>query len=269
MVLPQLNPRVKIGLVVVSASCISELRYPQAAPAGVGFLTSRMLLGADQGLDGLRAMEANSARAVEELASAGVDAIAYCCTVSGALRGPEPDRQFCADMERQWRTPTTSTMLAAVEALQHLQAQRIVVATPYPDSHHSAEQAYLEASGIQPLAMRGMGLHTAAEFAAVPPAEIRRFCLEAWEPWAGQADALFISCMNLDGMAAAQSLEDAIGKPVVTSHSATLWRALSLAGVADPVPGYGRLLAQPRAIRPQPPRPTPSETTAVETMALA
>lgn len=263
MVLPQLNPSVKIGLVVVSASCISELRYPQAAPAGVGFLTSRMLLGADQGLDGLRAMEANSVRAVEELASAGVDAIAYCCTVSGALRGPEQDRQFCAEMERQWNTPTTSTMRAAVEALQRLNARRIVVATPYPDSHHTAEQDYLEASGIQPLAMRGMGLHTAAEFAAVPPDEIRRFCLEAWEPWAGQAEALFISCMNFDGMAAAQALEDAIGKPVVTSHSATLWRALSLAGVTGPVSGYGRLLAQPRAVRQLHPQPAAAETMAL------
>ena len=54
--------------------------------------------------------------------------------------------------------------------------------------------------------------------------------------------------MNFDAMAAAQALEDAIGKPVVTSHSATLWRALALAGVAEPVHGYGRLLAEPRVV---------------------
>jgi len=60
---------------------------------------------------------------------------------------------------------------------------------------------------------------------------------------------LFISCMNHDGMAAAQALEDKIGKPVVTSHTATLWSALSQAGETDPLPGYGRLLAEPRADR--------------------
>ena len=44
--------------------------------------------------------------------------------------------------------------------------------------------------------------------------------------WDDTADALFISCMNLDGIAAAQALEERIGKPVITSHTATLWRAL-------------------------------------------
>jgi hypothetical protein len=38
------------------------------------------------GLEALAAMEGNAARAIEELASVPVDAIAYCCTVSGALR---------------------------------------------------------------------------------------------------------------------------------------------------------------------------------------
>jgi maleate cis-trans isomerase len=32
---------------------------------------------------------------------------------------------------------------------------------------------------------------------------------------------------------------------LVASHSATLWRALALAGIETPIPGYGRLLAEP------------------------
>ena len=52
--------------------------------------------------------------------------------------------------------------------------------------------------------------------------------------------------MNFDAMAAAQALEDVIGKPVVTSHTATLWRALALADIQQPVHGYGRLLAELR-----------------------
>jgi len=54
--------------------------------------------------------------------------------------------------------------------------------------------------------------------------------------------------MNFDAMPVVQTLEDRIGKPVVTSHSATLWRALALAGIDTPIPGYGRLLAQPCAV---------------------
>ena len=243
-----LSTKAKIGLVVVSASTVSELRYPRAVP-DVGFFASRMMLGGDHGLEALLEMERNSSRAVQELASAGVDSIAYCCTVSGAQRGLEKDREFCADMERQWGAPTTSTMLAAAEALRYLGIRRAVLASPYPHSYHEAESRYLAEAGIETVAASGMGFETAAEFAAVPPEEIYRFALEAWQQSGGKADGLFISCMNFDAMAAAQALEDAIGKPVVTSHTATLWRALALAGVAEPVHGYGRLLAEPRECR--------------------
>ncbi len=243
--LDRLSAKAKIGLVVVSASTVSELRYPKVAP-DVGFFSSRMMLGGDGGLEALLEMERNSSRAVQELASAGVDSIAYCCTVSGAQRGLEKDRKFCEEMQREYGTPTTSTMLAAAEALQHLGIRRVVLTSPYPHSYHEAESKYLAEAGIETVAASGMGFVTAAEFAAVPPDEIYRFSLQAWEQSGREADGLFISCMNFDAMAAAQALEDAIGKPVVTSHSATLWRALALAGVGEPVYGYGRLLAEQR-----------------------
>ncbi len=236
--------RAKIGLIVVSSSTIPEARYPRVAPHGVGFFTSRMLLSQD-GLDGLIEMESNALRAAEELAGAGVDSIAYCCTVSGALRGIEKDRAFCQEIEERWGIPTTSTMLAAVEALQHLSVSRVVLTSPYPDDHHEAERAYLEAAGIEALSMRGMGFTKGDEFAQVPPEEIYRFSLDAWD---NQADGLFISCMNFDAMPAVQALEDRIRKPVVTSHTATLWRALSLAGIGDPLPGCGELLSRPRKV---------------------
>ena len=247
-VLEGLSIKAKIGLVVVSASTVSELRYPRAVPE-VGFLSSRMLLGGDHGLEALLEMEKSSSRAVEELASAGVDSIAYCCTVSGAQRGLAKDREFCEDMERQFGAPITSTMLAAAEALQHLDIRRVVLTSPYPHSYHDAETRFLSEAGIETVHAAGMGFQAAAEFAAVTPDEIFRFALEAWQQGGGSADGLFISCMNFDAMAATQALEDAIGKPVVTSHSATLWRALALAGIDEPVHGYGRLLSERRECR--------------------
>ena len=231
--------KAKIGLVVVSSSTVCEGRYPRVAPPDVGFFTSRMLLK-DGGLAAIEAMEAHAARAIEELATVPVDAIAYCCTVSGALRGVTADRDFCRDMERRWGIPVTSTMLASTEALHHLGLKRVVVTSPYPDDHHEAERSYLKQTGIEAIAMHGMGFEKGNEFAKVTPEEILQFSLDAWDD---TADGLFISCMNFDAMPAVQALEDRLGKPVVTSHSATLWRALALAGIDTPIRGYGRLLA--------------------------
>jgi maleate isomerase len=229
----------KIGLVVVSSSTASEGRYPRVAPRDVGCFPSRMLLRG-RGLAGMAAMEHQAARAIEELASVPVDAIAYCCMVSGALRGVAGDRTFCQTMTHRWGIPVTSTMLAVTEALQHLDLRRVVVTSSYPDSHHEAERIYLAHAGIEAIAMHGMGLETGQAFATVTPEAIVQFSLDAWDD---TADGLFISCMNFNALPVVQVLEERLGKPVVTSHAATLWRVLALAGIDTPIVGYGRLLA--------------------------
>ena len=240
-----LNWRERIGLITTSGQVVTEPRYYQVAPSGVTFHTSRMLHTG--GPDGLVRMEKQAPRAVEELATADVDAIAYCCTVSGALRGFEGDRAFCDDIWETTGIPATSTMLACAEALHHLGARRIVLASPYVDSHNEHEAAYLLEAGITPVLMRGMGLTSGKQYCRVTPDEIRRFCLDAWqEAYELEPDALFISCMNYDAMSVAENLEQIIGKPVVTSHTATLWRALAIAHISDPIEGAGRLLSEPR-----------------------
>ena len=241
----QLSFRAKIGLIANSGQLITEPRYYQVAPEGVSFHTTRML-NPGGGLEGIGEMERSAWRGVGELATARVDSIAYCCTVSGALRGYAEDQRFCEQVESQTGIAATSTMLAAAQALQHLGVRQVAVATPYTEGHHDAERAYLEAAGIHPLVIRGMGLDGGEQYSQVPPREIYDFCLEVWDE---RADALFISCMNFDGLAVAEALETHIGKPVVTSHTATLWRALRLAGIDDPVPGCGSLLSGERIAR--------------------
>ena len=58
-----------------------------------------------------------------------------------------------------------------------------------------------------------------------------------------EADALVISCLNTRSHTVITALEQAFGKPVITSTQATLWHALRLAGIQDPIPGIGRIFA--------------------------
>jgi maleate isomerase len=62
--------------------------------------------------------------------------------------------------------------------------------------------------------------------------------------WNDASDALIISCLNTRSHAAVAALEEALGKPVITSTQATLWHALRLATVDDFIAGYGRLLSE-------------------------
>lgn len=57
-----------------------------------------------------------------------------------------------------------------------------------------------------------------------------------------EAEAVFLSGTGLPTLPVLQTLEEDLGKPVVSSASAMMWHALRLAGVGQSILGYGRLL---------------------------
>jgi maleate cis-trans isomerase len=59
-----------------------------------------------------------------------------------------------------------------------------------------------------------------------------------------EAQAVLISGTGLPTVGVLERLERELGKPVVSSNQACLWRALRLAGVGEPVTGFGRLLRE-------------------------
>jgi len=57
------------------------------------------------------------------------------------------------------------------------------------------------------------------------------------------AQAVFLSGVGMPTLDVLDSLERDIGKPVISSASAMMWNALRVAGVIEPIRGFGRLLA--------------------------
>src|SRR4051812_3370734 len=104
----QLTWRKRIGLVVVAVQTITETRFRRIAPDGINFFSSRMASTTDESM---------ATRAIAEVAQANVDAIAYCCTSSGAHRGYEGDKAFVARESSLHGTPVVSTMASVVDAL--------------------------------------------------------------------------------------------------------------------------------------------------------
>ena len=133
------------------------------------------------------------------------------------------------------RPLTAATAIA--EALRHLGARRIALATPYPEIIASAGRAYWAAAGFDIVAHRGLpGVTNIYE-----ETEERAYTLGR-EADAPGADAVLISGTGLPTAGIVERLERDLGKPVVTSQTATLWRALRLLGVEQRVSGYGGLL---------------------------
>jgi maleate cis-trans isomerase len=58
------------------------------------------------------------------------------------------------------------------------------------------------------------------------------------------ADAVFLACGNWWTASIVESLERALGKPVLTTNNMTVWHALKKIGVRQGVAGFGRLLRE-------------------------
>ena len=56
------------------------------------------------------------------------------------------------------------------------------------------------------------------------------------------AEAVFLSGTGMPTLPVLEMLEQDLGKSVISSASAMMWHALCLAGVRQPISGFGRLL---------------------------
>ncbi len=232
--------RGKVGLILPSVQTVTEPLYYRIAPQGMAFFTSRMLVGKSVHADHDQ-MESAAFRAGRELATAGVDLIAYCCTVSGVLKGVEGDREFCRRMEKETGIPTTSTLSAILESLELLSLKKLVILSPYGKESHGAEERFFRDCGFTLVRSKSLGLDAGVKFAQVSPGEIYRFARDNWDE---EADGLLISCMNFQAMPCLGPLEKDLGKPVLSSHSATFWKILKMLGIGEGITGFGRLLSE-------------------------
>jgi len=61
---------------------------------------------------------------------------------------------------------------------------------------------------------------------------------------AADAEAVLVSGTGLPTVGMLDRLEQDLGKPAITSMQASLWQTLRLAGLREPVTGFGRLLRE-------------------------
>lgn len=229
---------VRIGIIVVSVNTILEPELSRATPEGVElhFTRARMRGGEAE----YRRMIEGAPDAAELLADARVDCIVFACTAASMYAGPGRDREIVRGIEERTGIPAVSTAGAVLKAFEALGMKRIALASPYPDRTNEMEKTFFQGNGVEVLRMKGLGCEKGT-MSQVPPEEVYRAALSVNTP---DAEGLFLSCTNWPALGAIERLERELNKPVASSNQASLWAALRLAGMNDPVPGLGRLLRQ-------------------------
>lgn len=237
--------RARIGIIVPPGNTSNEAEFNLMAPEGVSIHASRSPAffepeRAEEMLGCLR-------EGVAQLGGGDrYDVVALGCTTSSMLLPVEElDGQMAEMVGRE--TPTTSAGGAVVRALRALGARRIGVATPYPDSRNVLARAFLEGEGFEVLTLEALGIGEEAwqsqggYLARIPPEVAYRLARQADR---AEADAVLISCTDLPTLSIVARLEEALGKPVVTSNTAMFWDCMRRAGLGERTDGFGTLLSE-------------------------
>lgn len=230
--------RARIGLIVPSSNTTMEEEFRGALPRGVSLHVARVKLR-KVNLEELGEMEKYVESAAGTLADAGVDIIAYGCTTGSLVGGVGYDEMIARKIEEAVGVKAVPTARAVVEALRHLGVERISLATPYIEEVNRREEEFLRGNGFSVVSIKGLEIEENIEIGKQVPETVYRLGKSADHP---DAEGLFISCTNLRTFEVLEALEADLGKPVISSNSATLWALLEKLRVKEPLEGLGSLL---------------------------
>ena len=131
---------------------------------------------------------------------------------------------------------------ATIAALAALRAKRVALITPYIEALASQMVGALQYAGFAVVAHETMGLSHDSLADKVSTATIRDWAL-AVDRKAAEVVVIGCSSLRASGPGFIDELEQALGKPVVTSTQAFIWHMLRTAEIDDQIDGYGKLLA--------------------------
>jgi maleate isomerase len=175
--------------------------------------------------------------ATHSLAPLRPDVVILAHTAVSYLTGFAGERALVDRLAALAGTRAITAAGAIIAALGHLGVNRLALATPYPEAISGPGRAYWQAAGFRLVAHHRLdGVSNIYE-----ETEARAYALGRAAD-APDAEAVLISGTGLPTVGIIERLERDLGKPVVTSQTASLWHALRTIGITEPVRGFGRLL---------------------------
>jgi maleate isomerase len=214
----------RVGLMVPSNNTTMEGELLAWLPAGSRVKTVKIPRG-----PGLLTAETIPAYRDSAIALArqhfgqGIDLIAYGCTAAGFISGPSGDAELSKMLTEATGLPVVTTARAMVSALQHDDAKRVAVVTPYQDSVNAQLTAFLKHGGIDVMRLETFRAPDVVALGRITAEEVREL---ARATMGRDCDALFIGCSQLPTYAILDNLRDEFDRPAWSSIRATAWDAM-------------------------------------------
>ena len=234
--------RARLGFLVPPANPTVETEMIALAPRGVSLHFHRMVArGAGGQLSGqderTRMMVDHIDSSAELLAMVGPDVIVVAHTATSYYLGRQREAELLDRSQKSTGSRVITAFGSVVRALERLNVRRIALATPYSPETTLQGKAHLEAYGFEVVNFANLqGVTNIYDETAERAYRLARLVDR------DDAEAVFLSGTGMPTLPVLEMLEHDLGKPVISSASAMMWQALRLAGVGQPIQGYGRLL---------------------------
>lgn len=230
--IPRYSNTSRIGLIVPSLNVTIEPEFNAFAPPDVSIHATRLLLPKGD-KEHLAQMAQDTEPACDLLSTAKVSVIAYACTTGSLINGIGWENSLAKRMESRVQVPAVTTASAVIAALKKLGLSKVAVGTPYIDEVNAAEKKFLEDNAIRVTKISGLGYVDGESLHREPPETALEL---AKEVDTSEAQGIFLSCTDLKTFTVIDDIEKSLGKPVVSSNSATLWKCLKVMNRNEQIP---------------------------------
>jgi maleate isomerase len=231
--------RLSLGLVTLATDRVGEPDTKDflSGLEGVEVFTTRVPMSPVATPESLAAMAPHLEAAARLLVPGSrLDVIGFSCTSGTVAIG-------CGEVAQAIRRArpgiaVTTPIEAGAEGLRRLGCRRISLLVPYRPATADLVSGFFEDQGFTIDRRATFDLDGDPDMNRVTPEDLITAGTRIVH---ADSDALFISCTGLPTAGVVAALEQAIGRPVVTSNQALAWHALRLADVEDRLTGRGRL----------------------------
>ena len=228
----------RIGLLAPSSNTTVEPEFYRALPEGVTLHTARLPITTVTP-ESIGKMADSLDEQSKLVATADVDVIILGATAPSFLKGLGYDREVSERITRVTGKPATTTSTALLEAMKLLNISRIALGSAYSPQVNDICASFLEANGIKVVSKDGLNVIDNLQIGRLDVQTAYDLGKKVDHP---DAQAVVLACTNWKSMAIVEKLEQAIGKPVLSTTQVSIWGALKKIGFKGSIPGYGQLL---------------------------
>jgi maleate cis-trans isomerase len=234
--------RARLGFLVPPGNPTVETEMIELAPKGVSLHFQRMVArGVGGSLDGQnernQMMIDHLGESVELLAMVQPDVIIIAHTATSYHLGRESEAALLARLQEAGGIRVVTAFGSVLQALRRLDVRRLALGAPYSAEVTRQGKAHLETHGLEVVNFANLPDVTNIYVTTAEDAYRLARSIDCEE-----AQAIFLTGTGMPTLSVLELLEQDLRKLVISSASAMMWHALRLAGVRQPIPGYGRLL---------------------------